>query len=238
MEILKLEQIKKLQNYDTPTVANAIEMFNVRSRIEGFMNSNIKCLLPARKPMVGYAGTAKMSALKPLSEEKEGIIYEYYRHIKDTFSPTISVIEDIDPSPVGSFWGEVHASIHKTLGCIGTITNGGVRDLEDVKKIDFGYLASSVLVSHGYDHIEEYDCPVEVGGLTIETGDLLHADIHGVVKIPHKIAPDLVKACEQVVKAEEIIIKPCQKRFKDGMKVEKIKKLREKMIEERSSLDF
>ncbi len=232
--MLTKEQLEELREFDSPTVSNAIESFAVRPRTDGFMGPEIKCIIPYQKPMVGYACTAKMSALKPPTPEQEELIYAYYAKVKDTPSPTIAVIQDIDPSPIGSFWGEVHASIHKALGCVGTITNGGVRDLDEVKRLGFRYFASCVLVSHAYDHIEAYGCPVEIGGLVVHPGDLLHADKHGVVLIPHEIAPELALTCRKALYAEEPVIKGCQGKFDTGVEIEELRQWREEMKRRRT----
>jgi len=101
--ILTREEIKELQQFDTPTVSNAIETFEVREPTEGFTKPGLRQIIPYKKPMVGYACTAQVSSLKPPPD------------------PTIAVIQDIDPEPVGSLWGEVMSTTHRALGCVGTI---------------------------------------------------------------------------------------------------------------------
>jgi regulator of RNase E activity RraA len=145
------------------------------------------------------------------------------------------VIQDVDPVPTGSFWGEVHASVHKALGCVATITNGGVRDLAEVKNLGFGYFASCVLVSHAYVHVEEFGCPVTFGGLTVHPGDLLHADQHGVILIPHEIAPELAQVCRNIQYAEEPVLKGCRERFETGVELDELKTWREEMQRRRAA---
>jgi regulator of RNase E activity RraA len=232
--MLTKEQLEELREFDSPTVSNAIESFDIRLRTEGFMGPEIKCIIPYQKPMIGYACTAKMSALTPPTPEQAELIYDYYANVKATPSPSIAVIQDIDPSPIGSFWGEVHSSVHKALGCVGVITNGGVRDLNEVEALEFGYFASCVLVSHAYDHIEQYDCPVKIGGLTVHPGDLLHADKHGVVLIPHEIAPELAQACRRALYAEEPVVKGCRAKFEVGVEIEELRQWREEMKRRRA----
>jgi regulator of RNase E activity RraA len=235
MRRLTAEELAELRNFDTPTISNAIERFNVRPFTEGFMGPEIKCILPCDKPIIGYACTAKISALKPPTEEQKELAMAYYAKVKETPFPTITVIEDIDPKPVGSFWGEVQGSIHKALGCIGVVTNGGVRDLDEVERLQFKYFASCVLVSHAYVHIEDYDCPVNIGGLTVRPGDLLHADKHGVILIPHEIAPALAEACRKAQWAEEPVIHGCRERFVTGVSLEELKAWRQEMARRRTA---
>ncbi|MCF7944297.1 MAG: RraA family protein [Spirochaetia bacterium] len=235
MDILTKAQIEELKEFDTPTVCNAIERFNLRSRTEGFMSPKIKSLFPDNKPVVGYAGTAKISAEYPPNSQQKKQLFDYYQHIIDSPNPTISVIQDLDETPVGSFWGEVQANTHKSLGCSSVITNGGVRDLDEVHSIGFSYFASCVLVSHGYIHVEQVGVPVHFGGLTVHPGDLIHADKHGVVLIPHEISHELADACILTQQAERPILDGC-KRIADGkVTVEQLRRWRAEMIKLRSS---
>lgn len=232
--MLTSNQLEELQQYDTPTIANAIERFNVRSKTEGFFSSEIKCILPADKPFIGYVCTAKVSANKPATNAQKSMLLDYYKQIKLTPNPTMMVIQDMDPSSIGSFWGEVNVSIHKALGCVGVITNGGVRDLDEVVRLGFGYFASCILVSHANIHLEDYNCPVNVGGLKIEPGDLVHADKHGAIVIPNEIAPELAKACRKVIDAEKPVILGCRKHFdKCDVKIDDLKVWREEMEKRR-----
>ena len=228
-------QLEELRNYDTPTISNAIERFNVRPFTAGFTGPSIKCILPCDKPIIGYACTAIISAVQPPSREQQEMLTAYYAKIKKTYKPTLAVLEDVDPSPIGSFWGEVQASIHKALGCIGAVTNGGVRDLDEVHKLAFKYFATCVLVSHAYVHIEDYDCPVNIGGLTVRPGDLLHADKHGVILIPEEIAPQVAEACRKAQWAEEPVIRGCRKKFDVGASIEEITEWRQEMLKRRTA---
>lgn len=234
MPLLTMEQIEELRKFDTPTVSNAIERFNLRPRTEGFMSPQIKCVLSYDKPIIGYACTAKVSAMNPPTTEQAKMAMEYYAKMQSTPSPKLAVIQDIDPTPIGSFWGEVQASVHKALGATGVITNGGVRDLDEVKALGFSYFASCVLVSHGYIHVEAYDCAVVIGGLTVKPGDLLHADKHGVVLIPNEIAPELAEACRKAAWAEEPVINGCRKGFETGIDLEELRLWRDEMAKRRS----
>ena len=235
MNLLTAEQLEELRGFDTPTVSNAIERFAVRPYTEGFTSPLIKCILPCDKPLVGYACTAKISAMRPPTPEQQGLLVSYYAKVKETPFPTLAVIEDIDPAPIGSFWGEVQSSIHKALGCIGVITSGGVRDLDEADKLGFKYFAGCILVSHAYVHVEDCDCPVNIGGLTVRPGDLLHADKHGVVLIPGEIASELADACRKVQWSEEPVIQGCRERFETGASVEEINIWRQEMLQRRKA---
>ena len=229
--ILNSKQIAELEKFNTPTICNAIESFKIRPNTEGFMGPDIKCMIPYTKPIAGYAVTAKISAVSPPTDKQKKLTDPYYKILDQYKIPTIAVIEDLDQNPIGSFWGEVNSSIHMVFNCLGVITNGGVRDIKEAEAIGFRYFASNILVSHAYVHLVEINCPVEIGGLLVKPGDLLHADIHGVALIPHEISSTLAVACKEVMEAEAIVIKECQKRIGKGIKIDYLQKLRTQMYE-------
>lgn len=206
-KLLSPEQLEELRKISTPTISNAIETFDVRPRNEGFMNNEIKCILPELGAVVGYAATGTYLASTPATEDDEGMDRELWRHVLAVPVPRIVVVQDIDDPPcIGSLWGEVNGTVFKALGCAGTITNGGVRDLDEVRAMGFHFFASCVIPSHAYVHVVEAGKPVSVGGLTVHPGDLLHADQHGVVVIPHEIAADVAARGRDVEAGERTMI--------------------------------
>ena len=207
---IRPEVLRALQTLNTPTVANAIETFDIRPRSTGFMSSDIRCALPNLGVMVGYAVTAKIRAThkpEPGDAVNRRVMWE---HILSIPEPRVVVIQDLDDEPMGSFWGEVNANIHRALGCVGTVTNGGVRDLDEVEALGFHFFASHIQVSHAYVHVVEVGTPVEVGGMTVNPGDLLHGDKHGVTNIPLDIASEVFRAAKEVEARERKIIELCQ----------------------------
>lgn len=207
---IRREVLRALQTLNTPTVANAIETFDIRPRSTGFMSSDVRCVLPNLGVMVGHAATAKIRAtLKPESGAavNRRVMWE---HILSIPEPRVVVIQDLDEFPIGSFWGEVNANIHRALGCIGTVTNGGVRDLDEVEALGFHLFASHIQVSHAYVHVVEVGTQVEVGDMTVNPGDLLHGDKHGITNIPLGIADDVFRAAKEVEARERKIIDLCQ----------------------------
>ena len=205
---LSPEELEALRKITTPTVSNAIETFNVRPRNEGFMDSSVRCILPELGTMVGYACTATIRAREQEASPPPWDMWEAVRRVPE---PRVVVIQDLDaPQPVGSFWGEVNGNTYKALGCVGTVTNGGVRDLDEVRELGFHFFASCVLVSHAYVHLVDIGVPVQVGGITVKPGDLIHGDQHGVLVIPPEIARDIPKAAAEVERRERRIIALCQ----------------------------
>lgn len=217
MEYLTREQLKELEEFDTPTVCNAIEMFHLRSNVEGYMKPGLILRTQVKRPVVGYAATAKVSAGAPSPDAHQKLM-EYYEHVREMRDPTIAVVQDIDPEPIAAFWGEVQATVHMSLGCTATLMEGGVRDIEEANALGFHFFSTEINVAHGYTHVERVGCPIKMLGLEIQPGDLLHADQHGVVKIPHEIAPKLAEACRKITAAELPMLEPCRQAIKDGRK--------------------
>jgi regulator of RNase E activity RraA len=210
MEPLTEQDLKSLAAWPTPAICNAIETFDVRPRNEGFM-LGIRCIFPDFKPMVGYACTAAMLADHPAVDRDRGAALAHWDNILKTPGPRVAVIHDLDqPRGIGSLWGEVNANIHKALGCLGVVTDGGVRDLDEVEDLGFHFFAADVIPSHAYVHLVDSGILVKVGGLVISNGDLIHADKHGVTSIPLEIAREVPRACQEVEDRERRIINFCK----------------------------
>jgi len=207
-EYLSAEELEALRRWPTPAISNAIELFDIRPRNEGFMLPEIECVFPELEPMIGYAVTAVISADSP--EGRRIPPPDWWEEILKIPEPRVAVIHDIDDSVIGSFWGEVNANIHKALGCVGTVTDGSVRDLDEVREIGFHFFSSCVSVSHAYVHLVEVGIPVKVGGLTVRSGDLVMGDKHGVISIPLEIVRDIPKAAQLVEDWERPVINFCK----------------------------
>jgi len=210
-EPLHPDRLEELRLYSSPTVANAIETFNLQPRTAGFMSSEIRCIFPDLGTLVAYACTATIRAATAPPAGAAALRPAMWRELEKIPSPRVIVLQDLDDPPgVGAFWGEVQTNIHRALGCIGTVTNGSVRDLEEVRALGFHVFAGSVSVSHAYVHLVEIGIPVQVGGLTVRPGDLLHADRHGVLAVPLEIAGRIHEGVEKVEGVERQIITYCQ----------------------------
>lgn len=211
MKLLTQAQLNALAEFDTPTICNAIEGFSVRGKTEGFTRPELRMRsVMAARPMVGYARTGMISARYPAAQDHTAVMEAYYRQYEGFDLPMVAAIQDIDQVPVGSFWGDVQATVHRALGCIGTVTNGGVRDIEEVGKVGFYLFSKEVLISHAYIHMIEAGTTVDICGMTVHPGDLIHADRHGAIVIPEAIAEDLVGACLRAVDAENALLDPCR----------------------------
>ena len=217
------ETFERLRSLSTPTVSNAIELFNLRPRNEGYLSPDIRCLFPELGVMVGHAVTLRFAAKQPAA--RPGSRFESWKYILETPEPRVLVLQDLDQPPgAGAFVGEVMATIHRRLGCQGAVTNGFVRDLDEVRALGFHFFAAGVCVSHAYVHLVDFGTPVEVGGMTVRTGDLLHADKHGVLIVPKEIADKIPAAAAQGTEREQHLIAHCKA---PDFSLEKLKQLYE-----------
>jgi 4-hydroxy-4-methyl-2-oxoglutarate aldolase len=212
--LLDSAQLDALRRYNTPTISNAIELFNLRPRHTGFLPHTIRCLLPDLGPIVGYAVTSKTQASEPEPDEPAvDLLGGYLRYVaaEAKAGPLIAVGQDIDDPPgLGAQFGEVTATIHQKLGCVGHITSGCPRDLDEVRALGFGLFGLNPCVSHAYVRLVEFGTPVTIGGVVIESGDLIHADKHGVCLIPAGAAPKLAAACAEVERRERPLLEICR----------------------------
>jgi regulator of RNase E activity RraA len=198
--------LEALAKYDSPTLSNAIETFDIRNRDEGYTSHEIHCLFPDLPPVVGYAATVTVRSHEPpMSELPQSVLW---KHVQSITTPRILVAQDLDdPEGVGAMWGEVQATIFKALGCQAIVTDGVVRDLPEVRAMGLQFYAAGTTASHAYAHFESAGHTVTIGGLTVRPGDLLHADRHGVLLIPDSIAPRLPDAADKIIAREQKLIR-------------------------------
>jgi regulator of RNase E activity RraA len=196
-----------LGRFDTPTVSNAIELFDVVPRAAAYMDARIRACFPEMPPIVGYASTATIRCAFP---KAAGAVYnsldEQVAAFAELPGPPIVVFQDLDDPPVAATFGEIMCSTYKAFGAVGLITSGAARDLDQVRRIGFSAFASGVICSHGYSHIHSIHEAVRVGGIAVHPGDLIHADCNGVTTIPREIASEVAHVCEEYMAAESVIL--------------------------------
>jgi regulator of RNase E activity RraA len=217
------EQVEFLQSIDTPTVCNLIEMVSPERRGRGYTTRHLHCPFPDLPPMVGYAKTVTIRAKDPVPLGKAGYMQkrmDYLDYVAAAPQPGIVVIQDLDDPPgYGAFWGEVQSNVHKALGCLGTITNGSIRDIPMIAN-GFQMLAGSTSPSHAYVHVVEFGGEVTVHGMAVKSGDLIHADRHGAVVVPGDRIEAMKAALDTLSKREARIIEAA---LAPGASVESIK---------------
>lgn len=200
-----------LAAYDTPTVCNAIELFDVRPRNSGYMNASIRACFPQLPPMVGFALTSTFrSQQPPLSGGAYGGLFEQLERFSELPGPPVIVFQDLDEPTCAATFGEVMCTMYKSFGAAGLITSGAGRDLDQVRAIDFPAFTSGTICSHGYCHVPQINVAVTVGGIVIEPGMLLHGDCNGVTTIPQEIADEIPDACRELMNAEQVVLDYCR----------------------------
>lgn len=220
--VLPADLLTLLRKVDTPTVCNAIEVVHGQRGFDRFTKGTMQHSKPGDPPIVGFARTAKIAGLAPSTEDPAVIRsrrMDYFRSMAAGPSPSAAVIEDTDyPNCIAGWWGEVHVAVHKGLGLNGAITNGVMRDL-DVIDDGFPVLAGSIGVSHGFVHVVEIGTAVNVFGLIVAQGELIHADRHGALVIPSDVIPRLKAAIDTVISNEAIVLEPARQ---PGFNIEKL----------------
>ncbi len=202
--------LAKLTGYDTPTICNVIELFDVRPQHTGYVkNPRIRANFPEMPPIVGYAATAVARSTYPPQQSAEG--YNWLEDQVERFStlsgPPIVVIQDLDDPPVAAMFGEIMCTSYKRFGAKGLVTNGAGRDIDQVDELGgFQIFTNGEICSHGYFHLLGLYQPVEIGGLVIYADDLLHADRNGITQIPGDIATEVADAAGDFMESERVFL--------------------------------
>ncbi|MCO6450884.1 MAG: RraA family protein [Caldilineales bacterium] len=199
--------LSKLASFDTPTICNVIELFEVRPRSAGYMDARIKAAFPDLPPIVGYAATATFrSAEQVPNRQGYGDIAQQVERFAELDGPAIVVFQDLNDPPAAAAFGEVMCSTYHGFGAKGLVSNGAGRDLDQVRALGFSVFTGGTICSHGYHQIPDIHVPVRVGGVTVFPNDLLHADVNGVTTIPKEIAAEVADICPEFIALEAIII--------------------------------
>lgn len=203
--------LEALQAFDTPTICNALEIVAPERRGTGYTVEPLECPFPDLKPIVGYARTASIRAMLPTARpaaEMRSQRTAYYEYIAGGQGPTIAVIQDLDGARkgYGAFWGEVQSHIHRGLGCLGVITDGSIRDIPDWAE-GFQALAGRIGPSHAHVRLQDFGQTVNVNGMLVSSGDIVHADQHGAVVVPAAAVKEIPGAVELLVRREGVILK-------------------------------
>jgi 4-hydroxy-4-methyl-2-oxoglutarate aldolase len=198
--------LEKLARYDTPTICNVIELFEVRPNSEGYMDARIRAAFPEMPPMVGFAATATFRSAAVPQKGSYVALEAQVEQFASLAGPSVVVFQDLDDPPVGATFGEVMCSTYKAFGSAGLITSGGGRDLLQVKALGYPVFSGSTICSHAYCQTLDVGRPVRVGGLVVQTGDLLHGDANGVTNIPLELAAEVADAAAEFVAAENHVL--------------------------------
>jgi 4-hydroxy-4-methyl-2-oxoglutarate aldolase len=199
--------LARLAKYDTPTICNVIELFDVRPRNRGYMDHRVTCNFPELPPIVGFAATACFrSDAPPAGGDAYGSIGAQLDQFAKLPGPPVVVFQDLDDPPAAAVFGEVMCSTYKAFGSTGLVTNGAGRDLEQVRALKYPVFTGSTICSHGYCHMLHLGLPVRVGSLMVNHGDLLHGDANGVTSIPLEIASEVADIAGEFLAAEDLVM--------------------------------
>ena len=187
----------QLKRWNTPTIYNGWEQITKHdAAADAFNLDETRDFMPQMGPMVGYAITVVIepgNRKHPAANPNAGA--EYRSYVASVPGPKIVIVQDLDkPRTIGAFWGEVNSNIHRSLGCVGTITDGAIRDLDEMANAGFKALARRLCVGHAFSHPVRWGCEVEVFGRKVSPGDLIHADKHGFLVVPPEDQPALLEA--------------------------------------------
>jgi regulator of RNase E activity RraA len=201
------ELIEFLKSVDTATLANAIELLNLRPRSEGFASLDLKCLFPEFGPLCGYAVTAHAETVTQGSPKTEEAFVELFEAVERSPKPAVVVLQEIGGDrDHATHAGEMMATIFTRLGAIGLVSDCGVRDLTAVRKIGFHYFARGAVASHASYRIVRTGVPVEITGVTIRPGDMLHADENGLITVPEPGRERLPELVEKILSKERALL--------------------------------
>ena len=201
------ELIAFLKSVDTATLANAAELLNLRPRSEGYASLDLKCLFPDFGPMVGYAVTAQVETVTLGAPKSEEAFVELFEAVERSPKPAVVVLQEIGGDrDRATHAGEIMASIFTRLGAIGLVSDCGVRDLTAVRKLGFHYFARGAVASHAHYRIVRSSVPVEIEGMTIRPGDMLHGDENGLITVPEPGRERLPELVEAILSKERALL--------------------------------
>ncbi len=195
-QTLSHADLLEMKRWNTPTIYNGWEQITKRDHTrEGINIEETRDFMPQMGPMIGYAVTVVIEPSNAAHQKRAGALSEYRRYIASVPGPKIVVVQDLDkPRVIGAFWGEVNSNTHRALGCVGTITDGAVRDVDEMTNAGFKALARRLCVGHAHVVPVRWNCEVEVFGQKIQPGQLIHADKHGFLAVPKEDEAKLLEA--------------------------------------------
>jgi 4-hydroxy-4-methyl-2-oxoglutarate aldolase len=217
-------ELLELRRWNTPTIYNGWEQITAHDAArEAFNREPVQDYMPQMGPMIGYAVTVVCQPSNPAHKQNQPqAVREYRRYLASVPGPKIVVVQDLDkPAYVGSFWGEVNASVHRALGCVGTIVDGCIRDVDEMTAAGFKALAQRLCVGHAHSWPVRWGCAVEVFGTQVQPGQLIHADKHGFLAVPPEDEARLLEAARFMDSNECRTIIPAAKESA-GLSVEEV----------------
>jgi regulator of RNase E activity RraA len=205
--VVPAADLELLRKFDTPTVCNVVELWDLRPRTAGYMDGRIQACYPKLPPMVGYAATATFrSAAPPRAGDVYAGLVEQVTAFAELPGPAVVVFQDLDDPVAAATFGEVMCTTYKAFAAAGLITSGAGRDLDQVEALQFPCFTNGAICAHGYPQVVQLHVPVHVGGVAVYPCDLLHGDRNGVTTVPNELASAVAQACPEYVAAEAVVL--------------------------------
>jgi regulator of RNase E activity RraA len=203
-------QMDFLRSIDTPTVCNLVEIVAPERRGSGYTVQHLHCPFPDLPPIVGYAKTVAFKAKDKVPLGEAGYMQkrlDYLDYVASAPQPAVMIMHDLDGEHAGfgAFWGEVQSNVHKALGALGVVTDGSIRDIPMIAP-GFQMLAAAIVPSHAYVHVVDFGLDIEVAGMAVKSGELIHADRHGAIVVPIDKIDAMQAAAEKLAATEARII--------------------------------
>ena len=203
---MQASELQKLRQVDSATVCNVIELFELRPRNRGFMTREIAAVFPDLPPMVGFACTATVRTYAQPPDRAVPTAPDFVSRFAEAPGPPVAVLQNLDSGGSAALFGDVMCNSFKAFGAVGLVTDGPGRDYAGIAPLDFPVFCDGCVSSHGYNHMLDLQTPVQIGGISVGPGELLHGDANGVTTIPLEIAADVADACVEFAAAEQVII--------------------------------
>ena len=204
---LSAQVLDQLAGFDTATICNAIELFEIRPASDGFTDGRIRCCFPELPAIVGYAATATYRASEaPPTATSSRTVGDLIESFGNLPGRAVVVFQDLDDPPAAAGFGEVSCTAYQAFGAQGLITSGAGRDLDQVRELNFPVFSSSTICAHGYSWLPSIGEAAEVGGITIAPGDLIHADANGITTIPFSLAGQIADVATKLADSERVLL--------------------------------
>ena len=188
-----------LRTIDAPTLSNAIELLKVRPRREGFTPLQVRALFPELGRLCGYAVTAQVETVTEIDAHSAEPFIDLCRQLEQSAKPAVVVFQEVGGyGDYAAHCGEVMATVFQRLKAIGLVSDCGVRDILEVRALGFHYFARGSVVSHANFRVVRAGVPVQVCGMVVRSGDLIHGDENGVLLVPSGIEDKLPAAVDAV----------------------------------------
>jgi regulator of RNase E activity RraA len=195
--------IEYLKSVDSSTLINAIETLHVRPNERGFTPLSVRCLFPELGRMCGYAVTAQVETVTQMEPFRLETFIELYRALESAPKPAVIVFQEVGAFPgYAAHCGEVMSTFFTRLGAVGLVSDCAVRDLPEVRRMGFQYFARGSVASHANFRISRVGIPVQVHGMVVNPGDMIHADENGVITVP-PVELEAIRAAVDSVREKE-----------------------------------